>query len=70
MTPLPKRRWSTRRQGKKRATLKAKAVASSKCPACGEMKPTHTVCPKCGFYRGKMVLKVKEKPEKKAAAVA
>ncbi len=61
MTPLPKRRWSTRRQGKKRATLKASGITPGKCPNCGELKQNHAVCPKCGYYRGKPVLKIKEK---------
>jgi len=64
MTPLPKRRWSTRRQGKKRATLKGRANTASKCGNCGSLKTSHTVCPKCGYYRGKVALKIKEKKPK------
>jgi large subunit ribosomal protein L32 len=64
MTPLPKRRWSTRRQGKKRATLKGRANTASKCGNCGFLKTSHTICPKCGYYRGKPALKIKEKKPK------
>lgn len=55
MTPLPKRRWSTRRQGKRRATLIASAITSVKCSHCGELKPAHSVCPACGYYRGRVI---------------
>ena len=64
MTPLPKRRWPTRRQGKKRATLLVRMTTASKCSNCGSSKPSHTVCPKCGYYRGKVALKIKEKKPK------
>lgn len=65
MTPLPKRRWSTQRQGKKRATLKAGTVQLVKCPNCSGMRINHAACPSCGFYNGKQVLKIKVKKEKK-----
>ena len=64
MTPLPKRRWSTHRQGRKRATLKARNNSSSVCPNCGQPKTVHAVCPHCGFYRGKQVIEIKERKEK------
>ncbi|MBU2577591.1 50S ribosomal protein L32 [Patescibacteria group bacterium] len=58
MTPLPKRRWSTRRQGKKRAThIPAKPVMV-KCPNCGELRKSHNACLKCGFYRDRQVLPI------------
>ena len=28
------------------------------CPQCHELKAAHRVCPKCGYYDGKQVLKV------------
>ncbi len=61
MTPLPKRRWSTRRQGKRRAAAKSMKLALSTCPNCGALKPAHAVCPACGLYRGKQILAVKTK---------
>jgi large subunit ribosomal protein L32 len=30
------------------------------CPNCGTPRLSHRVCPKCGFYRGRVVMKVKE----------
>ncbi|PIQ70441.1 50S ribosomal protein L32 [Candidatus Shapirobacteria bacterium CG03_land_8_20_14_0_80_40_19] len=65
MTPLPKRRWSTRRQGKKRATLKASSQSAVKCPNCGELKISHFACSKCGFYDGKKIITIKTKKVKK-----
>ncbi|HPB40908.1 MAG TPA: 50S ribosomal protein L32, partial [Flexilinea sp.] len=26
------------------------------CPNCGEMRLPHTVCPSCGYYRGREVI--------------
>ena len=65
MTPLPKRRWSTRRQGKKRATLRATSRTTGKCSNCGVPKISHFACGKCGFYNGKKVLTIKTKKTKK-----
>ena len=31
-----------------------------KCPSCGEMIKAHRICPKCGSYKGKTVINVKE----------
>lgn len=61
MAPLTKRRWSTRRQGKRRATQKAFSKTYGKCDNCGELKQAHSACPKCGFYHGKLILKIKSK---------
>lgn len=30
------------------------------CPQCHELKLSHRVCPKCGFYKGREVLQVIE----------
>jgi len=68
MTPLPKRRWSTRRQGKKRATLKATSRTAGKCPNCGELKISHFACGKCGFYNGRSIIKIKSKKPSSAKA--
>ncbi|MCE9548995.1 50S ribosomal protein L32 [Candidatus Nomurabacteria bacterium] len=36
-----------------------------KCDNCQELKKGHTVCTACGFYRGKKVLNLVKKAEKK-----
>jgi large subunit ribosomal protein L32 len=28
------------------------------CDNCGEMKPPHIVCPSCGYYKGRMVVRI------------
>ncbi|MGH7249553.1 MAG: 50S ribosomal protein L32 [Minisyncoccia bacterium] len=37
----------------------------AKCENCGALKRRHTVCQSCGFYRGKKVLDLVKKAEKK-----
>ncbi len=37
----------------------------AKCDNCGAAKKGHTVCASCGFYRGKKVLDLVKKAEKK-----
>lgn len=32
----------------------------SECPNCHERKLPHRACPKCGYYKGREVLEVKE----------
>ena len=38
----------------------------AKCDNCGTAKKGHTVCKSCGFYRGKKVIDLVHKAEKKA----
>jgi len=65
MTPLPKRRHSTRRGGKRKAAIKLNISALSLCSNCHKPKHPHTICPNCGFYNGKEVEKQKVKKAKK-----
>ena len=59
MTPLPKRRWSTARQGKHRASFKTHTLSEGKCVNCGCPTINHTVCQACGYYGKIQVLTVK-----------
>ena len=63
MGPLPKRKISKTRRDKRRAhdhlTLRHLVV----CDECGEYKPAHQVCPKCGSYAGREVIKIQEDEE-------
>ncbi|OGC11972.1 50S ribosomal protein L32 [candidate division WOR-1 bacterium RIFOXYA12_FULL_52_29] len=64
--PVPKKRHSNSRQGKRRASnyvLTAPNVG--KCRQCGSPSLPHQVCPTCGTYKGKQVLKLKEKKKGK-----
>jgi large subunit ribosomal protein L32 len=65
MGALPKRRISTARKGKRRAAIKLKRSPLIKCPNCGQPKKSHQVCPVCGYYKGKEVVKPKVKKGKK-----
>jgi len=48
MTPLPKRKHSTQRSGK-RKNAKLKGLPNLvKCPNCGKMKLPHRLCQYCG----------------------
>ncbi|MBI2616863.1 50S ribosomal protein L32 [Candidatus Gottesmanbacteria bacterium] len=52
MAPLPKRRHSSRRSGKReRVALKRSLRELQVCPKCGTKKLPHRICPKCGFYK-------------------
>lgn len=54
MTPLPKRRISKARQGKRRASIKLGLPSLITCE-CGVSKKMHCICPGCGMYKGKEV---------------
>ncbi|MCJ7740362.1 50S ribosomal protein L32 [Candidatus Microgenomates bacterium] len=52
MAPLPKRRHSTRRGGKReKANMAVKLTALMLCPKCQTPKLPHRICKKCGFYK-------------------
>lgn len=48
MTPLPKRKHSTMRKGKRLAQRKISLPKLVKCSHCGQLKKSHIVCKKCG----------------------
>jgi large subunit ribosomal protein L32 len=58
--PNPKRKHSKSRTGKRRAHDHLTVHAVGNCPNCGEPRPSHRVCPKCGFYRGRIAIEMKE----------
>lgn len=64
MAPLPKRRHSTRRGGKRKAAISLGHVGLIKCQNCGSFRLSHRVCRKCGYYDGKAVVVKKEKTKK------
>lgn len=45
---------------RKAANMKLAAPTLTKCTTCGNMILPHRVCPKCGSYRGKQVIKIDE----------
>lgn len=50
MAALPKRKISSRRQGKRRAAIKITKPTLVTCPSCQQFKVPHQVCPNCGAY--------------------
>ena len=56
---VPKRKTSKARKNKRRSNVwKLDAPAFSKCTHCGELKVPHRVCPNCGYYKDREVIKV------------
>ena len=63
--PNPKRRHSRSRRDKRRGQDKLDSIILSVCPQCKMPKKPHRVCSLCGYYKGRQVVKVKVKEEKK-----
>jgi large subunit ribosomal protein L32 len=63
--PVPKKRHSPSRQGKRRANWKLASPNLRACAECGAPIMPHHACSACGFYKGKKVLAIKEKKAKK-----
>lgn len=57
---LPKRRHSHSRTRTRRAHDALTAVDVSRCGECGEPKLPHRLCPGCGSYKGRSVIKLDE----------
>ena len=69
---VPQRRISKTRKRLRRTHFKLNATGLITCPKCGAMIKSHHVCPKCGYYDGKVVYlngKVVKAEEKKAGAL-
>ncbi|MRT92199.1 MULTISPECIES: 50S ribosomal protein L32 [unclassified Ancylomarina] len=52
----PKHRTSKQRKGKRRTHIKATPATLASCSNCGATTKYHTVCPECGYYRGKLAI--------------
>lgn len=65
MPQEPKKRHSRQRQGKRRASIKLASQLGILCPNCGNITTPHTICKKCGYYKGKSIILPKVKKEKK-----
>jgi large subunit ribosomal protein L32 len=53
--------------GNRRSHHALEAKNLSDCANCKQKKETHVVCKNCGFYRGRKVIDVVKKIEKKQA---
>lgn len=54
------RRSKARTRTRRSAILKLDAPNIMECPKCHEFKQSHRVCPACGFYDGREVVKQAE----------
>ena len=63
--PIPKQRHTSSRRDRRRSHLALKRVFLTKCPHCGASIPPHTICPNCGYYKGRKIIDVLAKLDKK-----
>lgn len=52
----PKRKQSKQRTAKRRTHYKASLPTLAICSNCGTNHIYHTVCPDCGYYRGRLAI--------------
>lgn len=55
---VPKKKHTRGRRRSKLAHKNLVPAAVQDCPQCGSPKRPHRVCPTCGFYRQREVLKL------------
>jgi large subunit ribosomal protein L32 len=53
---VPKKRQSSARRDKRRATHAVSAPRLNECPQCHSPRLPHRVCPVCGTYGGRQVI--------------
>ena len=56
---VPKKRTSSARRDKRRATHKAAKARLNSCPRCHSPRLPHRVCPTCGTYAGREIVSQK-----------
>ncbi|MCX7856906.1 MAG: 50S ribosomal protein L32 [Deltaproteobacteria bacterium] len=57
---VPKKRQSRSRRDKRRTHYKLSAPGFILCPNCKEPTMPHTICQRCGTYKGKKFIEVEE----------
>lgn len=62
---VPKKRHSKSKVGRRRMHIYLKEKKLVECKNCGEKVLPHIVCPKCGYYKGKLILDVKSRLKEK-----
>jgi large subunit ribosomal protein L32 len=58
---VPKRKTSKMRLRTRKAANRWHAGGLNKCSQCGSTVAGHTVCPSCGYYKGRQVLTISGK---------
>lgn len=74
--PVPKRRASSTRGDRRYSTWKSGELKrlthisrAVECPKCKQPRSSHTACPTCGEYRGRVVIDLAAKKMKKIEKV-
>jgi len=62
---VPKQKHTKSRRNKRRMHIFIKAPALAVCSKCGKPVPSHIVCPNCGYYKGREVIDVLKKLNRK-----
>jgi large subunit ribosomal protein L32 len=62
---VPKWKRSKSRRNQRRLHIFLEKPTLTKCQKCGHFVLPHTVCPNCGYYKGKEVIDVLAKLTKK-----
>ena len=57
---VPKGKISKARKHSRRANWRLLIPGMVKCAQCGEYIKPHRVCPACGYYKGKEIVKSEE----------
>lgn len=55
---VPKRKTSKMRLRTRKASLRWHAAVLAKCGQCGSTLRAHTVCPSCGYYKGRQAVTI------------
>lgn len=62
---VPKRHHTKSKRNRRRANIFIEKATLTACPKCGKPALPHVVCPNCGYYKGKEVIDVMKKLDKK-----
>ncbi|MEW4528936.1 50S ribosomal protein L32 [Maioricimonas sp. JC845] len=57
---VPKRRNSKMRSRKRRSHQAIKPMKLQYCQQCGTARPSHVVCPNCGYYHGRTLVEIED----------
>jgi len=62
---VPKKKTTKSKRDKRRTHDKLKVLSIVECPQCHSKKIAHRVCPNCGYYDNREVIKEKDKKAEK-----
>jgi len=62
---VPKKRTAKSKRNMRRSHHGRARLQLSVCPKCAQRVPRHIVCPNCGTYKGRVVIDVLKRLDKK-----